>query len=1506
MAGYQVSAGVFKAKDAEPEVTLELFEDYCKKMERMFRLQRRINPKDGSRIEFDDQERKDFIRIEGGDDMDDLFEHVGKIKDTDTYNDALDKIRTELKKQGNRTSAVFKLFNGHGQGQQSFDVWHRSVYKAAKLIDWTGYDAEKACVDAITMQTSSDKLRQKVIQENPSYTDLVKLGISMEQAKIKADKMPDGETIRRVKHDKDPKVGRTGEESPRKSCKRCKNPRCRGGEECFARDKICNKCGQKGHFSRSSMCPKRKERKEKDKKEKEISGKVEYSESSGEESSSRILVTTVGRVKNKGESTILTEIEISDINGEGGKEIELATDTGVSKTILNRKDWEKIQNRCKLIGTKIRFRPWGTQEQLPIMGRAKIQMRAKAGAVITTYVYPSRDEKDTSLQGKKDAVRLGIVHINLEGKKHEVKGDDEEMLGHVRQLKRKELQEADQEEKRKDNRAEMDRIIQDHKELFEGVGKYNGEPVRIQLEENVKPVIQPPRRIPLHYVQPLNDHLEELLKEDVIEGPINQEEQGTWISNLVITDKKWDKARGPEERVQIRANLDLRELNEYVYQTHTPIPTVEELRHELRDSDTFTTLDMTHSFHQFVLEEKDRKLFTFRAPRGLMRFKRLVMGNNPASSEAHRRVAKVVEGLEGALQIKDDVLLHGRGKEHDERLRKVLKRFQEAGLTLRKEKCVFGEEEVKWFGMVYSKYGMQADPDKVKLIKEWKEPRTVREVKSFLQTVQFNAPYMAAEEEGELNYPALTAPLRALTKRGTKFTWTKEHQKHFDIIKERLCGERVMVPFDPKRKTRLYTDGGPEGCQGTVTQRYDHPEAGEQWRPVAHTARAWTETEKNYSQIEKESLALYSMTVSNKMYLLGINYEAAVDHKPLIPLYNNPKRPKQMRVDRHRMKLAGYRFKVIHVPGSKIPCDYGSRRGCPKATKYSKEQQDRYGIEDDNEVYVNRVVDDTLPDAVTKEMMVEATEKDDEMGMLKEDIQTGNCRNGLVKYKQVFDELSVVDGLVMRGERLVVPKELRPIVVMLAHEGHLGQDKTLGLLRETTWFPGMGQMVTQLVESCLPCLAAVPTNKLQPLKMTKLPEGPWQVVHADFKGPIGNQYYLHTIIDQYSKYPIVEVCKSTSWEDMEPMLKNDITTMGTMDKLISNGGPPYNSEKFKKFAKKHGFVHHICTPENPEANGFVEIFQKVLVKIIHTAMIEKKDPKKKVQEYLAQYKAAPHKTTGRSPFEIMFNRKMKTKLPQIKKKKESEMDKEIREKHDREKDKQKSYADKKRRNEEKEVKEGDKVLIKRTKTTTKSPWDPEAYKVKEVKGDRLKLERDGSRLDRAKGKVKVVPERPEIFKRRERVRKRVESESEVDMSKLRRRFEEQQEGEKTQRQAQEEVEEHQQDQTQEQQDQGTGETVAEEEEESSFDENDYEYQMASQEEREAAGDSKDSENEKESEGEGENQLEKRTRVGRQVKPTWKVAERSPQARKRRKGQAARREKTRIPDPTKKKEGRAVN
>ena len=509
----------------------------------------------------------------------------------------------------------------------------------------------------------------------------------------------------------------------------------------------------------------------------------------------------VGKVDSEITEDIFTSIEIK---GDGEQKfntrIQVATDTGVGKTILNRTDWFKIADECRLIKTKIKFRPWSTDQKLPVRGRAKVQLKAQAGAIITTYVYVNDDDRDASLLGKSDAMKLGIVKLNLKGDPQEVE------VNRVKASRKEEDHTEDRE--RVEEEGDMKQIVKEFSDIFGGVGRYKGDPVRIHVDENAEPVIQPPRRIPIHYKQALEDHLDELLQEDVIEGPLKQEEPGTWISNLVITDKNWNKERKPGDRIQIRGNLDLRPLNKHVYQTHNPIPTIEELRHELKGSNKFSTLDMVHSFHQFELEEGARKLFTFRTPRGLMRFKRLVMGNNPASSEAQRRVKEVVEGLKGVLQIKDDVLVHGKGKEHDENLRKVLQRFREAGLTLRAEKCKMGRKEARWFGMIFSEEGMSADPDKVKLVKDWPAPKTVKDVESFLQTIQFNLAYMGAEEDGEMLYAELTAPLRSLTRQKVKFEWTPVHQKHFKEIKNRLCSDRVMVPYEVGRDTRIYTDGG--------------------------------------------------------------------------------------------------------------------------------------------------------------------------------------------------------------------------------------------------------------------------------------------------------------------------------------------------------------------------------------------------------------------------------------------------------------------------------------------------------------------------------------------------------------------------------------------------------------------------------------------------------------------------------------------------------------------------
>ena len=109
-------------------------------------------------------------------------------------------------------------------------------------------------------------------------------------------------------------------------------------------------------------------------------------------------------------------------------------------------------------------------------------------------------------------------------------------------------------ENNKDIHCRMERVVKNFKPLFEGIGKYKGQPVPIQMREDVSPVIQPVRKIPLHYIYPLDNHITELLQQDVIEGPLIKEEPGTWMSNLVITDKAWDKGRPKKGRQKTHLN----------------------------------------------------------------------------------------------------------------------------------------------------------------------------------------------------------------------------------------------------------------------------------------------------------------------------------------------------------------------------------------------------------------------------------------------------------------------------------------------------------------------------------------------------------------------------------------------------------------------------------------------------------------------------------------------------------------------------------------------------------------------------------------------------------------------------------------------------------------------------------------------------------------------------------------------------------------------------------------
>ena len=114
-----------------------------------------------------------------------------------------------------------------------------------------------------------------------------------------------------------------------------------------------------------------------------------------------------------------------------------------------------------------------------------------------------------------------------------------------------------------------------------------------------------------------------MIQDDIIEGPLELEEPKTYISNLLITDKKWDSTKK-----HIRVMLDCQAANKDIYQTHEPMPTSEELQHELRGSHCFSVLDIHNCFHQFDIDPAATKLYTFRRPWGIYCYKRMVIGTS--------------------------------------------------------------------------------------------------------------------------------------------------------------------------------------------------------------------------------------------------------------------------------------------------------------------------------------------------------------------------------------------------------------------------------------------------------------------------------------------------------------------------------------------------------------------------------------------------------------------------------------------------------------------------------------------------------------------------------------------------------------------------------------------------------------------------------------------------------------------------------------------------------------
>ena len=176
------------------------------------------------------------------------------------------------------------------------------------------------------------------------------------------------------------------------------------------------------------------------------------------------------------------------------------------------------------------------------------------------------------------------------------------------------------------------------------------------------------------------------------------------------------------------------------------------------------------------------------------------------------------------------------------------------------------------------------------------------------------------------NFSSRYEPLRKLTKVNAKFEWSTEQEKAFKDLKAAITAAPVLIPYHPERETLIICDGSPEGLGGGLFQKTNKG-----FQPVHYVSRTSTDTEKRYSQIEREALAAEFATTRLQMYLRGApKFKLPTDHKPLLPLLNNPTAKLPPRIERLDLKMQNLDFEVIHIPGKTNMTDYMSRHPLPE------------------------------------------------------------------------------------------------------------------------------------------------------------------------------------------------------------------------------------------------------------------------------------------------------------------------------------------------------------------------------------------------------------------------------------------------------------------------------------------------------------------------------------------------------------------------------------------------
>ena len=419
------------------------------------------------------------------------------------------------------------------------------------------------------------------------------------------------------------------------------------------------------------------------------------------------------------------------------------------------------------------------------------------------------------------------------------------------------------------------------------------------------PIKQAPRRIPLSKKDAAYAEIHRMADADVIE-PSNS----PWSSPIVLVVK-------PDG--SIRFCIDYRKINDVTKKDAYPLPRINDTLDLLHGSSYYSTIDLASGFWQVGLDMNAREKSAFCVPNGLYQFKRMPYGLCNAPATFQRLMEQVLAGLNWEiclLYIDDIIVFSSDFSQHLERLDKVMSHIEKSGLKINPKKCKFFTSQVKFLGHIVSADGITTDPSKVAAIKEWPQPHTVKQVRSFLGICSYYRRFVK-------DFSTIAHPLHKLTEKYSTFHWDTECKKAFETLKDKLTSPPILANPDNSKPYILDCDASATGIGAVLSQVDDDGVE----RVISYYSHSLDKPERNYCVTRRELLAIVMAVKNYHSYIYGVNITVRTDHGALRWLLNfkNP----EGQVARWIERLETYDLNIVHRPGIKHGnCDAISRRPC--------------------------------------------------------------------------------------------------------------------------------------------------------------------------------------------------------------------------------------------------------------------------------------------------------------------------------------------------------------------------------------------------------------------------------------------------------------------------------------------------------------------------------------------------------------------------------------------------